>query len=83
MEGKVKLHGTFLGPISMLNYKTECWVNTIQIKTIATYYKDDNKTYIITSDGTEYIADISIPDLLTVLEGTLKESNKTESSNFY
>ncbi len=83
MEGKVKLHGIFLGPISVLNYKIECWVNTTQIKTIATYYKDDNKTYIITSDKAEYIADISVSDLLTVLEGTLKESNKTKSPNFY
>lgn len=87
MESKIKLHGVFLGPVSVLNHETKCWVNTTQIKTIATYYKDDNKTYIITSDEAEYIADINIFDLLAILEGTsytLKESSKeTENSNFY
>lgn len=87
MNNEIKLHGTFLGPISILNHKTKSWVNTIQIRSIAAYYKDNNKTLITMSDETEYIADINISDLFAILEGTsytLKESNKeTENSNFY
>lgn len=87
MENKIKLHGIFLGPISLLNHETKHWVNIIQIRSMAAYYKDNNKTLITMSDKTEYIVDINISDLFAILEDTsytLKESNKeTENSNFY
>lgn len=87
MKSKIKLHGIFLGPISMLNHKTNSWVNTTQIRSMVAYYKDNSRTLITMVDETEYTADINIFDLLAILEGTsytLKESNKeTENSNFY
>lgn len=87
MESKIKLHGIFLGPISMLSHKTNSWVNTTQIKSMVAYSEDDSKALITMVDETEYITDINIFDLLAILEGTsytLKESNKeTENSNFY
>lgn len=87
MENKIKLHGIFLGPISMLSHKTNSWVNTIQIKSMVAYSEDYSRVLITMSDDTKYITDINISDLLAILEGTsytLKESNKeTENSNFY
>lgn len=87
MNNEIKLRGLFLGPVSLLDYTTERWVNIFQIRSVEAYYKDNSRTHITAGNGTKYIADINISDLLAILEGTsytLKESNKeTENSNFY